>query len=257
MNIEFLAIIVGSGVAIVLLAVLAELFALRSSVNRSAAAVKDLMTEAHEHEAAAHAAVPGAAEANAIPPEEPSDGSAAAVTPSAPQALMIGTATASPSQLALALPERATKPAAAARPMPQAKSMREEAAPAAVTRPTAASPPPTANTEKPAAPKKVSRPVSEEERGARRARRQERRKLGAADASDNAAELATASAPKGQPGKSDEEIAARRERRLSRLIGKQEAVARRPNETDEAFAARRERVLDRRKRRQSDEGAAE
>jgi hypothetical protein len=55
MNVEFLAVIVGLGVAIVLAAVVAELMALRSSVNRSAAAVKGLVAETREHEGATHA----------------------------------------------------------------------------------------------------------------------------------------------------------------------------------------------------------
>jgi hypothetical protein len=54
MHVEFLAIIVGLGVAIVLAAVVAELMALRYSVNRSAAAVKGLVAEAREHDGAAH-----------------------------------------------------------------------------------------------------------------------------------------------------------------------------------------------------------
>jgi hypothetical protein len=48
MNVEFVAIIVGLGMAIVLAAVVAELMVLRSSINRSAAAVKGLVAEAHE-----------------------------------------------------------------------------------------------------------------------------------------------------------------------------------------------------------------
>jgi len=55
MNVEFLAIIVGLGVAIILLAVVAELMMLRSSVNKSATAVKDLLADAQGHEIGAGA----------------------------------------------------------------------------------------------------------------------------------------------------------------------------------------------------------
>jgi hypothetical protein len=83
MNIEFLAIIVGAGVGLVLLAVLWELVVLRSLVNRSTAAVKDLVADALEHETMVRMATPGSAVVEAVQPDQFLVDTAAGVVPGA------------------------------------------------------------------------------------------------------------------------------------------------------------------------------
>lgn len=292
MNVEFLAITVGLGVAIVLLAVVAELMMLRSSVDESATAVKDLLADAQEHEIAAGIEASGDA------------GSASTV---------IADAAAPSFQSAVAQP---SERGMAASPQPAAT-------------PEMPSGPSAANGSSGVKAGAKSEAPTEEERAARRAQRLERRKLSAANKSAASAELET-DAVGGRRGKgvavprkqrllamngqakeihqrsneSDEEFAARSARRQARLerlkqasedaaqpkVARQRAnerdeedaarsarrqarlerrkqvsedaaqpkvIHQRANESDEDFAARQERVLQRFKRRQSREPSAE
>jgi hypothetical protein len=254
MNIEFLAVIVGSGVAIVLVAVLAELVVLRSAVSKSAAAVEDLVADAHEHQTAAHTAASGAAGADSIYLDEPQAAAAPDVVPGVQQA----TAAA---QLSLALPVVAQ----GADEIPSAQGPATN--PPTVAQPLAKSEP------LPAAPdrgmaKAVAEPVAVA--------------LGAAKPANAAGSKALAQEKPGpnrrlngqrqkisrRPDETDEEFAARQTRWQRRQQGLQaaggagkaarpKAISRRPDETDEEFAARQERLLSRTKRKQPPEDTAE